>query len=376
MKKSRFVNVLFWICSLGYTCELSSQESNPIETAVPFLLIVPDAASAGMGELGLASRVDAFSNFHNPAKLVFSEESSSLGMYYVPWLNRIVNDVFLTGAMYSRILNARSSLGASLNYYTLGAIDLSSDIGQPLGTERPSDLSIDLHYALLLGPRFSMSVGMRYIRSDLAISTNDSDLRTVNTAAFDLYTYYRSLPIKYKNFDMVYRFGLGISNIGPKVQVSEGGESKFIPTNLKLGASTDFLLNSSNRLSFLMEFSKLLVPTPPILENGQIVSGKSNDVSAVTGIFQSFGDAPGGFKEELQEITYAFGLEYSFEEMFFLRTGYFGENQSKGVRNYLTLGSGFQSGRFRLDLSYMFNQSKFNTLNNNVFRVSLGINFG
>ena len=321
------------------------------QTAVPFLLIVPDARSAGMGDLGVATSADAYSNFHNSAKLVFLESKREVSVFFVPWMNNVVKDVFLSGFSYAHKLNERSSFGVNFNYFTLGNVDLTGDDGAYLGQERPSDLNIDFQYALKLSETISMGVGLGYVRSDLGLNSVDSDLQTINTVAVDVGMFYQSKAVRYQGFDLIYRAGLSVDNIGPKVQQSEGGEESYLPTNLKLGAGFDFGFDPQNRLTTNIEITKLLVPTQVETDEGSVQEDWSGN------------------------LAYGLGFEYVFDQAFFLRTGYFYENPEYGARNYITFGAGFQTEKLSMDVSYLFNQSQVNNALDNTLRISLGYSF-
>lgn len=312
------------------------------ETAVPFLLIVPDARSAGMGDNGIASSYDVFSNYHNAAKNVFTEEKNELGIFYVPWMNSIVKDVFLSGGSYVHKINERSVYGFGLNYFTLGNLDLTDDNGASLGSERPSDLSIDFNYGLKLGPRFSMGVGLKYIRSDLGLNSSDSDITTINTGAIDVSSFYQSLPVRYGSKEVIYRAGVVVKNFGPNVETSEGGNTQPLPTTIGAGFGTELFFNPQNSLTLNLEYEQLI----------RTEQGGSYD------------------------HTYSFGFEYGFDETFFLRSGYFDEIDPEGSRQYLTFGTGFVSNSVAFDLSYLFNQSQLNNALDNTLRMSLTFAFG
>jgi len=330
----------FFILLLLFIDSMCQAQGN--DTAVPFLLIVPDARAAGMGDTGIASSYDVFSNYHNAAKNVFGEQKNELGVFYVPWMSSIVKDVFLSGGSYVHKINERSVYGFGLNYFTLGNLDLTDGNGASLGSERPSDLSLDFNYGLKLGPRFSMGVGMKYIRSDLGLNSSDSDISTINTGAIDVSSYYQSLPVRYGNKQVIYRAGVVVKNFGPNVEVSEGGNAQPLPTTIGAGFGTEMLFNLQNSLTLNLEYEQLM----------RTEQGGSYD------------------------HTYSFGFEYGYDEIFFLRTGYFDEFNPEGSRQYLTFGTGFVSKSIAFDLSYLFNQSDLNNVLDNTLRMSLTFAFG
>ncbi len=348
---------------------------NPITTATPFLLIVPDARAGGMGDVGVATSPDANSLHHNPAKFAFMNSQYKIGLIYTPWLRTLTNDIFLGGFTVANRLNERSAWAASLKYFNLGEIQLTDNIGNPLGVENLNEFSLDGSYSLKLSDYFGMGVTMSYIRSDLAINSTNSSLGPVNTFAVGISGYFQTDEQNYGDFNGRWRGGFNITNIGPKVTYTDGGEENFIPTNLKLGGGFDFILDDYNRINATVEFTKLLVPTPPYIENGEF-KGKDDNVGFVKGMFQSFGDAPEGFSEEIQEVTWALGAEYVYNNAFALRTGYFNENDYKGARQYFTIGAGFAFKSAKLDVSYLFNASDVNNPLENTLRFSLAFDFG
>jgi hypothetical protein len=356
----------------------AQDEPNPITTAAPFLLIVPDARAGGMGDVGVATTPDAYSQHHNPSQYAFLNSQFSLGVNYTPWMRELVNDVFLGGVSFGNKINDRSAWAASMKYFTLGEIQLTDGAGNEIGKEKPNELSLDGTYALKLNETFALGVTMRYIRSDFALKVDNSQLKTVNIFAVDISGYFQSEENNYGDFNGRFRGGFNISNLGPKVSYTEGGRENFIPTNLKLGGGFDFILDDFNTISTTLEFTKLLVPTPPLRDpvTGEITEGKDDNVEFFKGLLQSFGDAPGGGSEELKEFTWALGVEYMYNNAFALRTGYFNESEFKGGRKYFTLGAGFKFKSTNLDISYLFNSSDVNNPLENTLRFSLAFDFG
>jgi hypothetical protein len=329
--------------------------------------------------MGVATSPDAYSQHYNAAKYAFSESQFTVGVNYTPWLRNLTNDVFLGNIVYSNKLNERSAVAASLTFFSLGTIELTDELGAPLGVEKPSDLAIDASYNLKLSDGLAMGVTLRYIRSDLSIKVIDnSDLNTVNSFAVDLGTYYQSQEINYGEFNGRWRGGLSISNIGPKVSLTEGGRESFIPTNLRLGGGFDFILDDVSTIRATIETTKLLIPTPPIRDNttGEILEGEDDDVDFFSGIFQSFGDAPDGFSEELKEFTWSIGAEYEYNQAFNFRLGYFNESEEKGARKFFTLGAGFKFKSSKIDFSYLLNSSAINNPLKNTLRFSISFDFG
>ena len=357
----------------------AQDEPNVITSAAPFLLITPDARAGGMGDVGVATSADANSLHHNPSKIAFMNSQYKVGVIYTPWLRELTNDVFLGGFTVANRLNDRSAWGVSLKYFNLGEIQLTDDFGGDQGVEKLNEFSIAGTYALKLNETFSMGVGLRFIRSDLGIEISNTVLKPVNTFSVDVSGYYQSEEQNYGDFNGKWRGGFNLSNIGPKVSYTDDADNEnFIPTNLKLGGGFDFILDDYNKIAATLEFTKLLVPTPPLRDpiTGEITEGKDDNVGFFKGMFQSFGDAPGGFSEEMKEFTWALGLEYTYDNAFAVRTGYFNENDLKGGRKYFTLGAGFKFKSSNIDISYLFNSSDVNNPLENTLRFSLAFDFG
>jgi hypothetical protein len=364
MRKIGFCLALCALCSVKLTAQVNS-----ITTAAPFLLIVPDARAGGMGDMGVATTADAFSLFHNPAKIVFSDRQIKTGITYSPWLRNLTDDIFIGSGSYINRFSENSAWGADFKYFNLGQIDLTTDTGEPNGTINPNEFVATGSYALKLSETFSMGVSLKYLRSNLAFNgTAGNSIQPINSFAVDVSGYYQSFEENYGNFNGRYRIGFNISNVGPKVSYVPG-EEDFIPTNLKFGGGFDFILDDYNMISTTVEFTKLLVPTPQ-------PDGSDEDKGWIQGMFSSFGDAPGGFSEELQEFTYALGAEYLYNNAFALRTGYFHESADKGNRQYFTLGGGFKTNALNIDLSYLINASDVNNPLENSLRFSLSFDLG
>lgn len=371
---------LFFICLLAFQSSLAQERV--ITTAVPFLLIPADARAAGMGDVGVATTADAFSQQYNPAKFAFSLDEQGVFLSYTPYLIEIANDINLGQLGYYYRLNERSAAAATLRYFGLGDIVLTEGPDDYEKTVSPSELALDLSYSLRLSERYAMAVAARYIRSGLKIPDAYSDASAANTFAVDIAGYYQSEQIAYNDFDGRWRAGFNIQNLGPKLSYdNDEFSSNFLPTNLRLGAGFDFIMDEYNTIGFTLETTKLLVPTP------QYEEGMTNEertkayddyqkTNWVSGVFQSFGDAPGGFKEELQEFTIGAGVEYMYQESFALRLGYFSENENKGARKYFTLGAGFKYNIMKIDVSYLMSTSKVQNPLENTLRFSLTFNFG
>ena len=367
-----------------------NQDRRIITTGLPFVEIAADARAAGLGDMGVATSVDAFSQQWNSSKYAFSETKSGVGVSYTPYLSKLVNDIFLGNVTYFNRIDERSAFAASLRYFSLGDIEfVENELATPL-VQRPNQFAIDGSYALKLSDQFAMSVGMRYMRSDLRLQGVDGDIVAASTFGVDISGYYQSEEEAYSDFNGRWRMGFAIQNIGPKFKYDEGGQENFQPTNLRLGAGFDFIFDDYNKIAVTAEVAKLLVPTPPVYgyvdndgdENQDadeptiIVEGKDPDVGFLAGMFQSFGDAPDGFSEELKEFTWALGAEYVYQDSFAFRAGYFNESEEKGARKFLALGAGFKANVVNIDLSYLFSASKVQSPLENTLRFSLTFNIG
>ena len=358
-----------------------SQERRVITTAVPFLMIASDARAAGIGEQGVATSMDNFSQHWNPSKYVFSESNSGVAFSYTPYLSKLVNDIFLANISYYNKINERSAWSASLKYFSLGDIDiLQNPLDIPI-IENPNEFTIDAAYSLKLNENFSLSVGGRFLLSDVKLQTLDSETEAASSVAVDISGFFQSDIKSYKNYDGILRAGFNISNIGPKMKYSKlnNGTESFLPTNLRFGSGFEFIFDSNNSFTISVELNKLLVPSPSeevYNVNGDLVAYRQPDVGFLQGIFNSFNDAPDGFSEELKELTYSIGLEYSFNKSFFLRSGYFSEHELKGSRKFITIGTGFSTDRnLKIDLSYLISTSDIISPLENTLRLSLGFNF-
>lgn len=392
-------NTILLLASLAFVLKVSAQntvipfedDSRVITTGVPFLLIAPDARAAAMGDMGVATSVDAFSQQWNASKYVFSETKSGFGVSYTPYLSKLVNDIFLGNLTYFNRLDERSAFGVSLRYFSLGDIEFIDRPEDPARIQRPNELSLDASYALRLSDQFAMSVAMRYLRSDLRLQVDGQDVSAASTFGVDISGYYQSEEEAYADFNGRWRGGFAIQNIGPKYKYDDGGIENFQPTNLRLGGGFDFIFDDYNKVAVTAEITKLLVPTPPRygfvdadddgeFDRGEeevvIVEGQDPDVSFLSGMFQSFGDAPGGFSEELKEFTWALGAEYVYQDSFAFRAGYFNEAEEKGARKFLALGAGFKANVVNIDLSYLFSASKIQSPLENTLRFSLTFNIG
>ncbi|MDE6629703.1 MAG: type IX secretion system outer membrane channel protein PorV [Muribaculaceae bacterium] len=342
-------------------------EFNPIQTGVTSLSIAPDARGASMGDLGAATDPDANSQFWNPSKYAFAYSQAAVSLSYTPWLRKLVNDIFLANlAGYWKIgSDDNQAISASLRYFSLGEVN-SNDLSGVTTSLNPYEMSVDLGYSRKLSEKFSMGVVFRYIYSDLGFNTSDVGDNSTGASAFaaDIAGYYTTYPIIGQN-ECQWSWGFNVSNIGSKVAYDNGNRPAFLPTNLKLGTTFMFPLADYHTLALSLDLNKLLVPTRPRQQDYVDADGVEDqfayqealqnweDMSPISGIFKSFSDAPGGMKEELREITYSLGAEYSYNQQFFLRAGYYHESEFKGNRQYFGFGAGFSLNVVRLDASYM-----------------------
>lgn len=412
-------NYILALITIGFFIKVGAQttteiipnanDSRVITTGVPFLLIASDARAAGMGDLGVATSADAYSQHWNPSKYAFSESKSGIGISYTPYLSKLVNDIFLANVTYFNRIDERSAFAFSFKYFSLGEIEIVQDEFSEALIEKPNELTIDASYSLRLADQFSLAVGLRYLRSDLKIQAVDDNASAASSIGVDIAGFYQSEENAYDSFNGRWRGGFAIQNLGPKIKYDDAGRENFLPTTLRLGGGFDFIFDEYNKLAVTLEVAKLLVPTPPILgtirefedNNGNgvfdepdnnnpmpdddvlisetdnvIIDGEDPDVNFLSGVLQSFGDAPGGFSEELKEFTYALGAEYLYEDSFALRAGYFNESDEKGARKFFALGAGFKYTTINIDLSYLFSASKIQSPLENTLRFSLTFNFG
>ncbi|WP_291274628.1 type IX secretion system outer membrane channel protein PorV [Flavobacterium sp.] len=368
--------------------QTANAQDRVITTGVPFLLIAADARSAGIADMGVASSADAYSQQYNPSKYAFSSRKQGFSLSYTPYLTSIANDISLGQITYYNRINDRSAFAGSLRYFGLGDIELRQSYDDPGRTVNPNELALDGSYSLKLSETFSMGVAGRYIRSNLKIPDANTDAKAASTFAVDISGFFQSEEIAFDNFNGRYRFGFNFQNLGPKISYDNDQlNQNFLPANMRLGGSFDFIFDEYNKVSVIGETTKLLVPTPQAvtdLNNDGVID--SNDTAInnqnyrkigwVQGIFKSFGDAPDGFSEELKEFTWALGAEYWYQDSFALRTGYFNESATKGARKYLTLGAGFKYNIVKIDVSYLFSASKVKNPLENTLRFSLTFNFG
>lgn len=386
----RFKKIIFcWVLITVFCCvNLQAQviqpdtrsngsQSNNIFTAVPFLLITPDARAGSMGDAGVAVQPDANAMSINPAKLPFLDSPFGFSLSYSPWLKNLVPDINLAYLSGFYKLSDKAAIGGSLRYFSLGQIQLTDINQQDLGVYNPSELAFDASFSRKFGDNFSLATTARFIYSNLMSGQFSAGQQTKAGKAFavDISAYYRKPTILFGK-DAILGFGTYLSNIGTKIGYLQGGDEYFLPINLKLGSASTLMLDDYNQFTIALDFNKLLVPTQPIVdENNNIVAGKDPDRSVPAGIFGSFSDAPGGFNEELKEVNMATGVEYLYNQQFALRAGYFYESPAKGNRRYLTVGAGLKYNVFNLDFSYLIANPQKSPLANTL-RFSLLFNFG
>lgn len=356
----------------------TSVDNRVITTGVPFILIAADARAAGMGDIGVATSADAFSQQWNPAKYAFAISKQGVGLTYTPYLSQLVNDIFLGNLTYYNRINERSAVAGSFRYFSLGEIELRETIDQEPLIQSPNEFTFDLSYSLRLSDRFAMAVAGRYLRSDLRIQASSEDASAAGSFAVDIAGYYQSEEIAYNDFDGRWRAGFNVSNIGPKIKYDETGQENSLPINLGLGAGFDFILDEYNKVGVNAEVNKLLVPTPSDSNNDGVINREDDffNESFFSGIFSSFGDAPDGFSEELKEFTWALGAEYWYQDVFAFRAGYFNESEEKGSRKFLSLGAGFRYTAINIDISYLFSTSRVRSPLEGTLRFGLTFNFG
>ena len=372
------------------TNQFINAQERVITTGVPFLMVAADARAAGMADQGVATSADAYSQQWNPAKYAFALDKQGFSLSYTPYLTQLVNDISLGQVNYYNRLSERSAFAASLRYFSLGEIELRQNFDDPANIVKPNELALDGSYSLKLSDHFSMAVGGRYIRSNLKIQDGTNDATAGTSFAVDVAGFFQSEEIAFNDFNGRYRLGFNFQNMGPKISYDNSQSdisSNFLPANLRVGGGFDFILDEYNKVSTSVEFAKLMVPTPQALTdvNGDgvidnidqsIINNQYQQVNWVNGMFKSFGDAPGGLSEELKEVTYSVGTEYTYQDSFAMRLGYFHESPDKGARKFFSLGAGFKYNVVKIDLSYLFNASSVKSPLENTLRFSLTFNFG
>jgi hypothetical protein len=368
------------ISKYGYS-QSSLTGANVITTGVPFLTIAPDSRAAGMGDAGVATSPDVNSQHWNPAKYAFMESDMGVSLSYSPWLRALVNDINLAYLVGYKKLDEYQTISSSLRYFSLGDIIFTNEYAEYQGQQSPNEFAIDLGYTRLLSDNWAGAVAIRYVRSDLTGGQliNGVESHAGNTYGADVAFYFKN-EFQVKRAENVFAAGINIQNIGAKISYTDGEIKDFIPTNMKIGASYTTALDDYNTFTFTADINKLLVPTPPrdttTYDTGDVIfpGGINSDKSVIGGIFSSFADAPGGFKEELQEITLSAGVEYWYNKQFSLRAGYFYEHENKGNRKFMTAGAGLKLNVFALDFAYLLPVARNHPLENTLrFTLSFDI---
>lgn len=374
----------FLLCMIGLCAVCSSLNAqdkktmfNPEQYSVPALIIAPDARGGSMGDIGAATEADANSQYWNPAKYPFCIGRAGVAVNYTPWLRQLVNDINLAYVSGFYRIGDYQAVSASLNYFSMGEVSTGSSVdGTADMTISPYEMSIDVAYSRMLSESFSAAVALRFIYSDITYDYSD-DTSPGKAFAADIALYWNRYFIAGSR-ECNFGLGLNISNIGSKISYGGDDNSDFIPTNMRLGMNLLIPFNEYNKLSIAADANKLLLPTYPKQQEGESdvdytdrVQREYYDISPISGIFKSFGDAPNGFKEELQEIRWSFGLEYTYNDRFMLRGGYHHESENKGNRKYFTVGAGFRMSVFSLDCGYLFSTSQNNPLDQTM-RFTLG----
>lgn len=396
MKKISLLLICFLITVYAEAQELV----RPITTGVPFLLVAADARAAGLADQGVATSADVFSQQWNPAKYAFSLDKQGFSISYTPYLTDLANDISLGQLTYYNKINEKSAFATSFRYFGFGGIELrqTGDPTEPTREVSPNEFALDGSYSLKLSDHFSMAVVGRFINSNLKIVSEEVDASAASTFAVDVAAFYQSEEIAYSDFNGRWRAGFNMQNLGQKISYDNDDLStNFLPANMRLGGGFDFILDDYNKVAVSVEFTKLLVPTPPgpgtavdlngngnYTDPGDISQQEANDanyrnynnIGWVSGIFKSFGDAPGGFSEELKEITYSVSGEYTYQDAFAMRLGYYHESPEKGAKRFFSLGAGFKYNIVKVDVSYLFSASKVKNPLENTLRFSLTFNFG
>lgn len=363
-----FFIILITVVSVEVQAQ-SKEQFNPINTGVTSLSIAPDSRGSGMGDVGVATDPDVNSQYWNPAKYPFTINRAGVSLSYTPWLRQLVNDIYLANvAGYYRI-GDNQAISSSLRYFSLGEVPITPSDGSNVGgyTIKPNEFAFDVAYSRMLSQNLSAAVALRFIYSDLAYRERE-DITPGTAFAADLALYYNKYVILGQR-ECNWALGMNISNIGSKISYDNGGSSEFLPTNLRLGTSLMLPIDDYNTFSISADINKLLVPSRPLKgidEDDDAYRDRLQrdyrDLSPITGIFKSFSDAPGGFKEELKEIQWSIGAEYTYHQQFSVRGGYHYENEFKGNRKYFSMGAGFKMSVFSLDAAYLISTAQSNPL--------------
>lgn len=365
--------ILIGLCAVVATSWAAGDETGktkfaPMNTAVPSLSIAPDARGGAMGDIGAATTPDVNSQFWNPAKYAFMYSKAGVSLSYTPWLRKLVNDVALANMTgYYKIGDSDlQAIGASLRYFSLGEVPQQEQSGDIPIYANPYEMAFDVSYSRKLSENYSMAVAMRYIRSDMGVDPND-ERHAGNAFAADISGYLEKYVIM-GGAEALWTFGFNASNLGSKISYDSGTTYNFLPATLRLGTGLLYPIDDYNRIGVYLDLSKYLVPTMPVKYEGEsdddynIRKEDYRSISSISGIFKSFGDSPNGFKGELQEVMVSIGAEYSYNDQFFVRGGYFYENQNVGNRQYFSVGAGFRMSVFQLDAAYLVSTVQSNPL--------------
>ncbi|NLY25426.1 MAG: type IX secretion system outer membrane channel protein PorV [Bacteroidales bacterium] len=374
---NRLLTSFLFFCLFALVSNITpAQDYNPIPVAMPSLQFAPDARGGGMGDMGAATMPDVYSQHWNAAKYPFITSNAGVSFSYTPWLSKLVSDINLLYASgYWKPGNDNiSAISASLRYFSLGNIDIADMNGEFWQSVSPHEFALDVAYSRKLTEKFSGAVTLRYIRGDY--STGNDETTPGNAFAADIAGYNESY-ITLGRSEALLGFGVTLSNIGTKISYDGGASSMFLPANLRVGASLGLPIDEKNSISFSVDLNKLLVPTPQLHDNNESADEAQqriddyNNISSIGGIFKSLGDAPGGFGEEMKEIIWSLGAEYTYDNQFSLRTGYYNENEYKGNRRYFAFGAGFRMKSFQVDAAYLLSTAQSNPLDQTL-RLSLG----
>jgi hypothetical protein len=388
MKQLASLSAILFLANTAASAQsvgINGQTLNQVQTAVPFLNITPDSRAGAMGETGVATTPDVNSMYWNAAKYAFIDKVAAISFSYTPWLRKLVNDINLSYLTGYYKLDSRQTIAASLRYFSLGEITFTQTGASSDATlVRPNEFAVDFAYSRKLSEQLSGGIAFRYIRSDLTGGNYDpsqGETHAGTSFAADVSTYYTA-PIKLEDKDANLSFGVNISNIGSRISYTDNNQKDFIPINLRIGSALKVNMDEYNTVGLSLDLNKLLVPTPPVYADSTnssgtlaIISGMSPDVSVPKGMIQSFYDAPGGFKEEIQEIIWSVGAEWVYRQQFAIRGGYFHESESKGNRKYATVGAGLKLNVFDLDFAYLIPTSGQNNPLAGTVRFSLTFNF-
>lgn len=374
-KKILFVGLFSLTSLIGYS---QDDQLNQIITAVPSLTIAPDARGGGMGDVGAATLPDVYSQYWNPAKYAFLHSKAGASVSYTPWLSKLVKDIALINVTgyYKFGEENNQAASASLRYFSIGDIDQTDLSGTFMSKISPYEMAFDVGYSRKLSETFSGGVVLRYIRTDYSSSSSDDDSSAGNAFAADVAGYNESY-VMIGSSESLLGLGFNISNIGTKISMNGGNTSYFLPTNMRLGGSLTYPIDDYNSLAVSVDLNKLLVPSRPLRKEGESAEdyqdrvNKVNDMNPISGIFKSFTDSPDGFKGELQEITWSAGLEYSYNNQFMLRGGYYNDSKVQGNRKYFSFGAGFKMNVFQLDAAYLISTADSNPLDQTI-RFSVG----